>query len=380
MALEALFVFAFGLLLLIKGADFFVDAAAKIAKLIGVSDLVIGLTIVAIGTSLPEIAASVFAALGGEPGLAIGTVIGSNIANIALVMAIVAIVFKKIQVEKKALEKDVFVMLLVSVLFFYFSVDGKVSFNEGTILVGIFVVYTLFLLGFMKRFERIFHYERFLEQFFGTEKFSVFNVKTYLQIMKAGIDPATYRVLLGLHDDRFEEKLGKRIGKGEKSEAKQIYKKEFFSSIFNQGIILIFSGIAIYYGALILVDGAIGIANFLGIAKSTIGLFLVAIGTSLPELGVTLSSARKGYSGILIGNIIGSNIANILLVVGTTSVISVLVYPFSMIFIPMFFMLSISFILALFIQRNYDIDRLAGFLFLAVYVVFVYYLSTTIAF
>ena len=189
MAIESIVIFVAGLFLLIKGADFFVEAASKIAKIIGVSDLAIGLTIVAIGTSLPEIAASIFAALSGEVSLAVGTVVGSNIANLSLVMAIAAIIFGRVQVEKKALEKELFIMLMVSILFYYFSFDGEISKEEGLLFIGLFVVYTFFLLGVMKKLAAAVPYERFLKAFIGTEKFSIFNVKMYFQIMKAGIDP-----------------------------------------------------------------------------------------------------------------------------------------------------------------------------------------------
>ena len=373
MAIESLVLFAVGLILLVKGADFFVDAAAKIAKIIGVSDLIIGLTIVAIGTPLPEITSSVLAALSGAPALAVGTVVGSNIANVALMLGIIAVFFGKIKLAKKGLERDVFIMLLITVLFFYFSIDGIISKTEGLIFVSLFIGYTLFLLGFMKRFEEIFSYDRFFNSFLGTEKFSLFNIKMYFQIMRAGIDPKTYQKLIRPAEDPFEEKLGKRIDSGEKTEAKKIFKKELISSFLNEVIVLIFGAVAIVFGARILVDGAIGLAEFIGVPESIIGLFLVGIGTSLPELGVSISSIRKGMTSILIGNIIGSNIANILLVTGTTSVIATLHFSFPEVFVPMFFMLSISTILGLFIWKNYAITRLAGFSFLLIYCLFIYF-------
>ncbi|MAG18349.1 MAG: hypothetical protein CL944_02660 [Candidatus Diapherotrites archaeon] len=372
MPLESILLFIVGTILLIKSADFLVDAAAKIAKLLGVSDLVIGLTIVSIGTSLPEIASAIFAAFSGEPSLAIGTVIGSNISNIALILGITIFIAGTIKVDKKALEKDLFIMLMVSVLFFYFSLDGLISSLEGAILVVLFVLYMMFLFGFMKRFEKIFSYDRFLKQFFGTEKFSVFNLKTYFKIMQAGIDPSTYRRLLGFDGKQFTEKIGTRIDKGEKAEAKKLFGKEFFSSLINQLIILVISALGVVYGAQILIEGAIGLASFFDIPSSVIGLFLVAIGTSLPELGVTISSARKGYFDILIGNIIGSNIANILLVIGTTSVISALSFSFAEIFMPMFFMLTISLVLGFSIHRNYDINKAEALLFMVLYAAFAY--------
>ncbi|MCH7902543.1 calcium/sodium antiporter [archaeon] len=383
MAIESIVIFVAGLFLLIKGADFFVEAASKIAKIIGVSDLAIGLTIVAIGTSLPEIAASIFAALSGEVSLAVGTVVGSNIANLSLVMAIAAIIFGRVQVEKKALEKELFIMLMVSILFYYFSFDGEISKEEGLLFIGLFVVYTFFLLGVMKKLAAALPYERFLKAFIGTEKFSIFNAKMYFQIMKAGIDPVTYKKLLGMEEDRkagdgFEEKLGKRIEKGEGVEAKEIYKKKLLGSFSNQLVYLVIGGIAILFGAQILVEGAIGVATFFGISSGTIGLLLVAVGTSLPELGVSLSSVKKGYAGIFIGNLIGSNISNILLVVGTTSLIAPFVFVFEDVNVPFFFMLLVSALLAVFIQRDFVITKKIGYIFLAIYAIFVFYLYTTL--
>ena len=385
MAIESIIIFAGGLFLLIKGADFFVDAASKIAKIIGVSDLAIGLTIVAIGTSLPEIASSIFAALSGEVSLAMGTVVGSNIANLSLVMAIAAIIFGRVQVEKKALEKELFIMLMVSILFYYFSFDGEISTQEGLLFIGLFVIYTFFLLGIMKRLGAALPYERFMRAFLGTEKFSIFNAKMYFQIMKAGIDPETYKKLLGMRDDGvkddgFEEKLGKRIDKGEGTEAKEIYKKKLVGSFLNQLVYLALGGIGVIYGAQILVEGALGVATFFGIASGTIGLLLVAIGTSLPELGVSLSSVKKGYAGIFIGNLIGSNISNILLVVGTTSLVSPFVFVFEAVSVPFFFMLFVSVLLAVFVQRDFDITKKMGFIFLTIYAIFVFYIYTTLPF
>ncbi|MCR4335945.1 MAG: calcium/sodium antiporter [archaeon] len=377
MALESVLLFAIGIILLIKSADFFVDAAAKVAKLLGISDLVIGLTIVSIGTSLPEIVSSLFAAFEGAPDLAIGTVVGSNIANIALILGFTALFVGTIKVDKKALEKDLFIMLMVSAMFFYFAIDGVISFFEGTIFVVLFAFYMLFLFGILKKFESIFSINRFLKQFFGTEPFQVFNLKTYFRIMQVGIDPATYKKILGFDGNKFEEKIGKRIDSSEKTEAKNIFSNEFLSVFINQAVILVISGAGVIYGAQILIDGAIGIANFFNISSSLIGLFLVAIGTSLPELGVTISSARKGYFDILIGNIIGSNISNILLVIGSTSVLSTLVFSFSEILVPMFFMLFISAVLWFAISRNHDINKAEASLFLVIYAAFVFitYLS-----
>ncbi len=372
MLLEFIVMFIFGLILLVKGSDYFVESAAKIASILGISPFIIGLTIVAIGTSLPEMAASIMAVLNGSPELAVGTVIGSNISNIALILGFSALFSSGLIVKKRVLEKDVFMMFMVSLLFFYFSVDGIISFSEGLIFLFGFFFYMIFLIGVAKKFSFLFDFDNYLNAFFGTKKFEVFNLQNYIEIMKAGINPATYKKILSLHTASFKKEFGEKIDTSEKKEAKEMYKEKLFASIAKESAVIIIAGAGIVFGAKILIDGAIGAALLIGIPESFVGLVFVAIGTSLPELGVSISSAKKGFHEILVGNIIGSNISNILLVIGSASLFAPVSFSVSAMFFPFLFMIAVTLILMVFIYQNLCIARFAGIILLFIYALFIY--------
>ena len=371
--LEFILLFAGGLALLLKGSDFLVEAAAKIAKIFGVSDIIIGLTIVSIGTTLPEATSSLVAGFAGKPELAMGTITGSVIANIALILAIAAVISGKIVVERKAVEKSLFILLASSVLFFYFSLDNVFSFSEGIVFLALFAFYLALVFGFLKRASFILDYEGFIKNFFDTAKFGIFNAKTYFQVMRAGLDPKTYRDILSMHVWPFEHELGKTIERAEDKKAKEIFRKSFISSLFNQLLFLALGVLGIFYGSHMLVDGSIGLARSFNVPESIVGLFLTAIGTSLPELGIAVTAARKNFTGILLGNAIGANISDLLLVGGITAVFSTFSFNAAAFILPFFFMIMLVAALNLFAHLNYSVNRLSGAMLLALYALFAYY-------
>lgn len=242
-----------GFVLLIKGADWFVDGAAGIAARFGIPQLVIGLTIVAMGTSAPEAAVSITAARAGNAGITIGNVVGSNILNILIILGVTALIVD-VAVQKSTIKYEIpFMLLITGVLLVLGMTGNKIGFWEGVVLWILFIVYLAYLFKMAKN------------------------------------------------------------GESDEEEPKAVWL---------QVILLIVGCAGIILGADLTVDNASKIAATLGMDDRLIGLTIVAFGTSLPELVTSVTAAKKGKADIAIGNIVGSNVFNILFVVGTTALIT----------------------------------------------------------
>lgn len=252
MILLEIFLLAIGFVMLVKGADWFVDGTSGMARKLGIPQLVVGLTIVAMGTSAPEAAVSITAALKNNAGIAIGNVIGSNILNILIILGVTAVI-TTVAIQKSTLYVEIPYMLLVTIVLILMGLDGKVSRIEGILLWGMFLVYLAYLYYLAKK------------------------------------------------------------GKEEKEEVEE--------SIWKLIVSAILGGVIVVWGSDITVDAATAIAQILGMSERFIGLTIVALGTSLPELVTSVTAARKGNADIAIGNIVGSNIFNILFVIGTAALI-----------------------------------------------------------
>jgi cation:H+ antiporter len=298
-----------GLAILIKGSDFFVGSAAFIARHYGVSELIIGLTLVSMGTSLPELAASVYASYNGQGGIAVGNVVGSNIANIALVLG-VCLLLKQIAIKKRMLKRDGLVMLGVSLLFIIIIYDG-IERWEGLVLMVIFAVYILYL---------------------------------YTQNKAERLDCETTDVCEQV--EQKEGKLGIEVGK------------------------LVIGCIGVILGAKLLVDSAVDIAGHFGISQSVIGSTLVAFGTSVPELAVSLTAILRKHQDISIGNIIGSNIFNILWVIGVAAMLNPLAVDNILINTNIPIMLIVAALLLMFMAIGNKLKRWQGGVFVAIYIIF----------
>ncbi len=331
-----------GFVLLIKGADFFVESSSKLAKKLGVSEFIIGLTLVAIGTSIPEISSSIFAAIQNESGLITGNVIGSNIANIGLVLGI-STALVAVKVKKLMIRRDGFIMLFATIAFFLLALNGSISLGEGIFFLLLYIGYVSFLIS-TRDDERTYNFEDFVDYF-----------------MK-------FKYLLTIKDVAVKNVFTKKEPKSIKD------KKEY--TAFKEGLVkdflvIILSLIAIVYGAKLLVEQAIFFANILNIATNVIGLTLVAFGTSLPELGVILRAAKKGYGDMVIGNVIGSNITNILVVIGIASIITPIKITFSTLAftIPTMILFSVLLLFAMITKRK--ILRIEGLILFLLYILFI---------
>ncbi len=302
-----------GLAILIKGSDYFVESAAYIARHFGVSELIIGLTLVSMGTSLPELGASVYAAYNGNGGIAVGNVVGSNIANIALVLGAV-LLLKQIAVKKKMLSRDGLVMMAVSLIFIMFVItNDNVDRLEGLALMAIFAVYIYYL---------------------------------YRQNKVEKLTCETTDVC-----DQIEPKK---------------------SSLAKESTLLIIGCIGVIIGAKLLVDSAVEIATELNISQTVIGSTLIAFGTSVPELAVSLTAIVRKHGDISIGNILGSNIFNILWVIGAAAIVArePLAVDNILIRTNIPIMLIVAAILLIFMALGNKLKRWQGGLFVAIYAIF----------
>lgn len=250
---------AVGFLMLVKGADWFVDGTAGIAEKFGIPQLVVGLTIVAMGTSAPEAAVSITAALKGNAGITIGNVVGSNILNILIILGITGVI-TTVAVQKSTLVAEIPYMLLITIVLIAMGMTGNhITRLEGVILWILFIAYLAYLFVLAKK---------------GKQEEQSTETRSTLRLLVSAV-----------------------VG-----------------------------GVIVVWGSDITVDSATAIANAVGLSERFIGLTIVALGTSLPELVTSVTAARKGNADIAIGNIVGSNIFNILFVIGSSALIIPVVF------------------------------------------------------
>lgn len=316
MILLDLFILIVGFALLIKGAEYFVDGASNFATSLKIPQLIIGLTIVAMGTSLPEAAVSITAALEHNADIAIGNVVGSNILNILIILGITALI-KNMTIQKSTFKVEIPYMIFITAVLILMGLDGLIFWYEGLILLALFAAYLVYL--------------------FRTSK-------------KQNEDSET---------------------SDETSEEVEIYplKKSILFIILGISIVVLGSNLA--------VKGATAIATHIGISERIIGLTIVAFGTSLPELVTSVVAARKNNSDIAIGNIIGSNIFNILFILGTSALITPLVYEAKFL-IDGIIAIFAGALLWISVRKNMELQKNWGYVFLASYAIyFIYILAMT---
>lgn len=305
-----------GFLMLIKGADFFVDGASNLAKAFNVPSILIGLTIVAFGTSAPEVAVSISASLKGNNSIAIGNVLGSNIFNVSFILGISAIFFP-LSVQKNTIKKEIPLMLLASISLLVLGMDTMFD-NQKQMLISRSDGFMLLLL--------------FLVFFY-------------------------YIIEIALNS------------KNEESIEKNVLNKNIFKILIKVAIGLIL----IILGGNFVVDNSIIIAKNFGLSETLIGLTIVAIGTSLPELVTSIVASLKKQSDIAVGNVVGSNIFNTFFILGVSASINPLYVDKNLSF-DIFFNLIISTVLLIFAFRKKDINRLEGFALLFMYISYMLYL------
>lgn len=312
-----------GFIMLVKGADWFVDSAASLAKKIHIPELVIGLTLVAFGTSAPELSVSLTSALKtASNGITIGNVVGSNIMNIVLILGLTSVLCK-IPCQRNSLILDIPYMLMATVLFIILGCIGnQFSQIDGIILVGLLIVYIAILV--------------------------IISIKQKTN----------------LFSEDSEETDSKDSLTGIRGFIKSMSDKAWFL------ILLVLTGlVCIIYGSDLVVKSATNIAKYCGVSDRIIGLTMIALGTSLPELVTSVTAARKGKTDIAIGNIIGSNIFNILCVAGVSACFVSI--SFKGFFLDSIEALISALLLALLCYLpGHTIKRWGGFVLLAFYIAF----------
>jgi len=302
----SLLVFILGVLLLYKGADFLIDGASKTAVRLGVSSLIVALTVVAYGTSMPEFAVSFLASLKGHTDIAVGNILGSCIANLLLVLGISAVI-KPIKVTKTVVIREAPIMALSSFLLLLLSVGYVLDKIDGIILLLCFSAYIIFFIWIAKK----------------TKNKNNYNIES--------------------------------------------------SPMSKNAVLIVVGIIGIVIGARFLVDSSIFFAKTFGISEAVIALSLIAIGTSLPELAVSGLASWKGESDISIGNIIGSNIFNILLVLGACLAVTSIIID-QKLFINMLLVCVVSIIVIPMLYTGYVLSRKEGVVLLIGYACYLMWL------
>lgn len=361
-------VFVGGLVLLVKGADLFVVTSSLIAKRFGVSEFIIGLSLVSLGTSVPELASALTASFQQASGIIIGNILGSNIANIGLIASTAALL-SHVKTEELILRRDGYIMLFSSFLLLLFILDFKISRIEAFIFLLLYFAYLLFLLEKVKKHDEEMYFKDFLGYFFRFEYLFDLKVRIEMRILKNRRANGVSEVVKTSSEEpgeKIEKEI--RIESENKEidvdlEAENLYKSSLLIEFFK----LIASGVSIIFGAKYFVEQAIFFALLLEVPETLIGISLVAIGTSIPELMVTVSAARSGYTSIALGNVIGSNITNILLILGCSGLVNPLIITGLSTYYIAPFMLIISVLFLYFIRTGWRIQRSEGLILLLLY-------------
>jgi cation:H+ antiporter len=306
--------FVIGVFLLVKGADFIVDGSSSLAKKLGISSLIVGLTVVAFGTSLPELVVNLFAIVEGSSSIAFGNIIGSNIANVLLVLGVIAIM-GSIHVKQETVWGEIpFAMLAAFVLFVLtgnlFNVGKEfLTRNDGLILLSLFGVFLYYIFQ-MTRDEK--------------KRFDLSMI----------VDRSNYVI----------------------------------------GLKLCLGIIGIYLGGSWVVGGAIEIARIFGLSEYLISATIIAVGTSLPELVVSLVAVTRGNVDLAVGNIVGSNVFNVFWVLGIVPLISPLAIPAFVGFdIGIMFLATLLLFIFVFVGKKGELSRTEGIVFLLCYIFYVWF-------
>ena len=304
---EAILLVLGGFILLGGGGEGLVSGAVSLANRLKVPPLIIGLTIIAFGTSAPELMVSIQAAFQGQPDIAIGNIIGSNISNMLLVLGVSALI-QPIIVQGKELHRDGVFMLLVTLGFCFVAFYGDITRPIAVGMVGVIVLYTIYL----------------------------------------------YR--LGGDADITQEVSENPLAG---------------ASVPVSLIIIVLGTIAVVWGADLLVKGAVILAMEFGVSEAVIGLTVVAIGTSLPELAISVLAALRGHAALAVGNIVGSNIYNILLILGVTGLVHPIAIAPDFLNMDIWVLLGVSGVTVFLLSYQQSISRIFGGLFLAGYIIYI---------
>lgn len=332
-----------GLALLIKGSDIFVDAGTSIGKIFKMSEVLIGLTIVCIGTGLPELILSINGSISGNSDLVIGNIVGTNIFNMCVILGFICIL-NPLRLLRQTVRKDMHMSLISSIALFLLLLDNagfsfiknSLSRTDAGILLLLFAIFVYYTFYEITEYLRDRREKKYQEQ---KEKRKTNNIKKHV-----------------------EEKPEERT-----------YTNKDLKCLFKNIIIAIIGIIMVHIGALLTVNNTVKIANFFNVSQTFISIVIIAIGTSLPELTTSYAAVKKNRINIAIGNLIGSNMFNTLCVLGCSALINPIALEGNYILIDCAVFILVCLVMVLFTKRKPEISRMEGFSLFSIYILYIVY-------
>lgn len=341
-----------GVIIVLKGADWLTDGAVNIATRFGVSQMVIGLTIVAMGTSMPEFCVSMVSALKGTPDLAVGNVVGSNTLNTLLIVGCSALV-APIMVKRSSVKRDIPFAVVASLLMLLFCLDGAIGRVDAAVLFAGFCLFMFVTLKYAKT----------------TEEHAA-AVATSGAATTTGISEASTSQVSSSEASSSETSTPEASSSETSAqEASQASGTSMLKAI----VMLVVGLLCLIAGSNMFVDNASFVASSLGVSDAVIGLTIVAGGTSMPELATSMVSAKKGNSDIAIGNVIGSNVFNILMIIGITGLVKPM-HIAGITTLDLIMMLASMLLMWFFCRTTYKVKRWEGAVLTIIYLAYLTWL------
>lgn len=341
-----------GVIIVLKGADWLTDGAVNIATRFGVSQMVIGLTIVAMGTSMPEFCVSMVSALKGTPDLAVGNVVGSNTLNTLLIVGCSALV-APIMVKRSSVKRDIPFAVVASLLMLLFCLDGAIGRVDAAVLFAGFCLFMFVTLKYAKTTEG------------PAASVATNGAATATAISEASTSQASSS------EASSSETSAPEASSSETSAPKA--SQASGTSMLKAIVMLVVGLLCLIAGSNMFVDNASFVASSLGVSDAVIGLTIVAGGTSLPELATSMVSAKKGNSDIAIGNVIGSNVFNILMIIGITGLVKPM-HIAGITTLDLIMMLASMLLMWFFCRTTYKVKRWEGAVLTIVYLAYLTWL------
>lgn len=340
--LDVLFL-AIGLALLIKGADIFVDAGTNIGKMFKMSEVLIGLTIVCVGTGLPELILSINGSINGTSNFVIGNIVGTNIFNMCIILGLIC-VLHPLKLLRQTVRKDMHMSLLASIALFVLLLDNvQNSFTQSALSMTDGVILLLF--------------------------FAVFVYYTFYE---------TTEYLRDRREKKYQEQKEKKVSHGqgdhvqEKAEPRTYTTKDI-KKLFKEILIAIIGVVMVHFGAELTVDSSVKMAEFFNVSQTFISIVIVAVGTSLPELTTSYAALKKNRINIAVGNLIGSNMFNTLCVLGISALINPIQLEGTYLLIDCAAFILVCLVMVLFTKRKPEISRFEGFSLMSIYILYIVY-------
>ena len=341
-----------GVIIVLKGADWLTDGAVNIATRFGVSQMVIGLTIVAMGTSMPEFCVSMVSALKGTPDLAVGNVVGSNTLNTLLIVGCSALV-APIMVKRSSVKRDIPFAVVASLLMLLFCLDGAIGRVDAAVLFAGFCLFMFVTLKYAKTTEE------------PAAAVATNGAATATAISEASSSQASASEA-STSQASSSEASSSETSAPEASQASG-------TSMLKAVVMLVVGLLCLIAGSNMFVDNASFVASSLGVSDAVIGLTIVAGGTSMPELATSMVSAKKGNSDIAIGNVIGSNVFNILMIIGITGLVKPM-HIAGITTLDLIMMLASMLLMWFFCRTTYKVKRWEGAVLTIVYIAYLTWL------